>query len=94
MSAAVERWIPMPTAPRGTLCDFCWLPVLMAAPGPGAGKRATRAWYSTDRHVFECNACHQEWSRALLARLALERGLPVADSAAPASAGAPLQAAA
>lgn len=52
-------------------CRFCWRDIPPGRPGTRTGERGTKAYFDPTTREWECIPCHDELTRANLAREAL-----------------------
>lgn len=62
--SARDNWTPVRFVPGEVPCSFCLRKIPRGAPGSSKGTRGTKAYWCSDRKVWECVACRAEGVRA------------------------------
>ena len=65
----VEHWTECRTQKFDQFCCLCWERIPKGAPGSAKGTRYTRSWIEVALGLWHCLACHDEYTRAELARI-------------------------
>jgi hypothetical protein len=63
-----EVWIPIRFVREEVRCWFCHARIPKASPGSTTGTRGTKAWWDKATNRWECLPCHDEGTRAQIAR--------------------------